>query len=64
LSLKLDCGVHDFVDSKSTLDDEKLKPMTWVDGGPFTDQNQFPFIVALIYRKSNQSATHFCGNVK
>lgn len=61
-----DCGVHTFVDSnknqKLLKSEESFhnSPSLWVDG-PYTDKNQFPFIVALIYRKTNVSATHFCG---
>jgi len=42
-------------------DDNFQNFQPFVVPGNITAQNQFPFMVALVYRLANGTATHFCG---
>ncbi|ODN06574.1 Transmembrane protease serine 11A, partial [Orchesella cincta] len=54
-----DCGERPFNDNRIRSNTDKAVAL--VENGTFTDKSQFPWVVALVERKLNGSAIHFCG---
>ncbi|CAL8117672.1 unnamed protein product [Orchesella dallaii] len=68
------CGEHEFNGTRTNVRDCGERPLndniqrsfgngptSLVENGTFTDKSQFPWVVALVERKANGSAIHFCG---
>ncbi|CAL8117670.1 unnamed protein product [Orchesella dallaii] len=66
------CGEHEFNGTRTDVKDCGERPLNdnsqrsfgqtaLVEDGTFTDKSQFPWVVALVERKANGSAIHFCG---